>query len=348
MISPREGARQLALARARQLDAAAAPQHQQRVLVGSRRPWCGRLRWRQSGPDSSPAASSRACCSTAWVSAAKPTTNGRGVLALTCARISGVRVSSSVERLAALLDLLLGARQRPIVGHRGGADEDRGARQLALHRGMHLLAALDIDAAHAGRSRRAHTGPLTSTTSAPASLHRLRDREAHLAGAAVAHEAHRVDALARRAGGDQHAPPLQRAPYGAAAARSCATISSGSSMRPGPVLAAGLIAHRRAEHAHAAAREQLRRSPGWRRCSTSDDSSPAPPRSARRSPGTACSADRRRDRAPGARGNRRSRARSAPARPSARARCGPSPPRRRRPTARCAPAGPRAPGTWSA
>ena len=124
------------------------PQHQQRVVVAVEglgvADFVGRDQSRFLA-----SSLARACCSTELVSAANPTTNGRGALALTCARMSVVRVSSSADRLAGLLDLLRRAGTRPVIGHGRGADEDRGSGQFALHGCVHLLGAFDIDTPYA-------------------------------------------------------------------------------------------------------------------------------------------------------------------------------------------------------
>ena len=89
---------------------------------------------------------------------------------------------------------------------------------------------------------------------------RLRDREAHLPGAAVADEAHRVDALARRARGDEHAPPGERAAV-RAAARRAARRDPGLEHAARAALPAGLVALPGTENVHAALRRASRRWP---------------------------------------------------------------------------------------
>ncbi len=96
-----------------------------------------------------------------------------------------------------------------------------------------MSAALSTSTApHAGgrgqRDRAGHQHDLSAR-----SLRRLCDSEAHLAGASVADETHRVDALAGGTGGDEHALAHQRA-SGAVSSATRSMISSGSSMRPSP------------------------------------------------------------------------------------------------------------------
>ncbi len=119
----------------------------------NRTPWCARLRWPRSDPGSWPAA---------WrARAARPTWSRRRIrprtaaarCALTCDRISVVRVISSASVSLVFLIFCSAQAHRPVVGHRGGADEDRGAGQLALHGGVHLFAAFHIDPMHTGRRR---------------------------------------------------------------------------------------------------------------------------------------------------------------------------------------------------
>ena len=115
-----------------------------------------------------------------------------------------------VQRRRLLLDLLPGGLLRAIVGHRGGADVDvrlRGARQRRL---VHLGRGLDVDAFHAWWRRDLHR-PGNQRYPGTSLGRGLCHSEAHLAGAAVADEPHRIDGLARRACRHQHAPAGQRA-----------------------------------------------------------------------------------------------------------------------------------------
>ena len=124
------------------------------------------------------------------------------------------------QRVAGLLDLLRRALHRAVVGDGRGRDEDVGAGQVLADGVHHLLGRLHVDASHARRRR---------DVDRSADEHHLGARlarglghgETHLAGAAVGDEAHRIDALARRARGDQHLEPRQRAgrrdPRGASA-----------------------------------------------------------------------------------------------------------------------------------
>ena len=108
--------------------------------------------------------------------------------------------------------------------------------------------------AHPGRRSAALTGPLTSTTSAPASRAACATAKPIFPELRLLTKRTGSIALARRSGGDQHALAGER-PAAAQAARSTRSASSsGSSMRPGPALAAGLVALAGPEDAHAALR----------------------------------------------------------------------------------------------
>ena len=91
---------------------------------------------------------------------------------------------------------------------------------------------LNIDAAHACRHREGGWAADERDDSATACGFGSYGI-AHLAGGEVADEAHRVDALDSRAGGDEH-PATSKAACGAKEASTAAIIFSGSSMRPRP------------------------------------------------------------------------------------------------------------------
>ena len=200
-----------------------------------RRPCRRRLRSRRSGRGSCARACRARAVRRSSVSAANPTTKGRcGPAANARQDVDRACQSRDVERLGAVFLIFCRPVAGPIVRHRRGADEDVRARHFTPAPLQHVGGALHVDAAHAGGVARL-TGPLTSTTSAPAALRGLRHREAHLAAAAIADEAHRIDAFARRPRGDQHAHrPVTAAPPHPAASATCSARSSGSSMRPSP------------------------------------------------------------------------------------------------------------------
>src|SRR5690606_29344839 len=113
-----------------------------------------------------------------------------------------------------------------------GADIDVG-RQRAEHGVVHLRRRSHVAAIHAigrrQRDRAGHQHRLRAATRGGG-----RDREAHLAAAAVADEADRIDVLVGRAGADHHAQADEGLRAHAVPVASAATMSSGSAMRPGP------------------------------------------------------------------------------------------------------------------
>ena len=80
---------------------------------------------------------------------------------------------------------------------------------IASHGFEHLLRALDFDALDAARRRNLHRSADQHDFGA-GFARRLRDRVAHLAGAAIADEPHGIDRLARRSGGDDDLQAVQR------------------------------------------------------------------------------------------------------------------------------------------
>jgi hypothetical protein len=120
--------------------------------------------------------------------------------------MSGVR--RELEREIALaLDLrgrgLLGA----IIRDRRGLDDDRRALEVVEHRLAHLLGGLHGHEDGAGW-RRERRGPCDQDHFGAAAQGCRREPVAHLARRAVRDVAHRIERLARRAGGDQE--PLAR------------------------------------------------------------------------------------------------------------------------------------------
>ena len=75
---------------------------------------------------------------------------------------------------------------------------------------QHLLGAFDIDALDTARRRDLHR-PAHEYDVRTGFARRFGDRVAHLSGAAIADEAHRIDPLARRAGRDDDLQALQHA-----------------------------------------------------------------------------------------------------------------------------------------
>ena len=115
----------------------------------------------------------------------------------------GVRDEIDLHGLAerAALDLVVGDLRRPVVGDRRGHHDDVSVLDRVVERPLELRGALDV-------SRLTPTGgamplgPRIKRDLGTAALRGGRDRGAHLAGAAVADEPHRIDRLVGRTGGD--------------------------------------------------------------------------------------------------------------------------------------------------
>ncbi len=105
---------------------------------------------------------------------------------------------------AVLLDLLLGHRDRPPVGHRRRGDEQLARLRPRQHGLVHLQRAAHVDALDTRRCgqghRSGHERDLRTGLGAGPS-----DRKAHLAARQVGDPAHRVHGLEGGAGGHQHA-----------------------------------------------------------------------------------------------------------------------------------------------
>ena len=116
--------------------------------------------------------------------------------------------------------------------------------ETALHDFEHLLRAFHFDALDAARSRDLHRSAHQHNFGT-GFARRLRDCVAHLAGAAIADEAHGIDGLARRSGGDDDLQAVQRT---RSAARSENLIGDlrGLDHAPDADFAACLLAARRA------------------------------------------------------------------------------------------------------
>src|SRR5690606_5682389 len=119
--------------------------------------------------------------------------------------------------------------RRP-VGHRRGGDVGIGG-QRPEHRFAQLRRAAHVDAAYARRRLQVHGAGDQHGVGAGA-RRGFGDGETHLAAAAVADEAHRVDVLVGRAGAHQDAAAGEEAVH-CECTRAC-TIATGSRMRPGP------------------------------------------------------------------------------------------------------------------
>ena len=110
---------------------------------------------------------------------------------------------------------------------------------------VHLFGALDVDALDTWRCIDRHRAT-DQRDACSGEVRGLCDCEAHLSGAAVADEAYRVDALARRPGGDDDMQALEDARHRDQCDHARSARSSGSSIRPGPNFAAGLVPFARA------------------------------------------------------------------------------------------------------
>ena len=131
-----------------------------------------------------------------------------------------VRHELDGQRLARALDLLIGGGRRAEVGGRGGHDQRVAAGGGLTDYGRHIGCRLDVDALDAV-GRRERDGAADQCDLRAAVTGRLGDGETHLAGRAVAQEAHRVERLVRAAGADNDAAPrkvavgAERLPHGA-------------------------------------------------------------------------------------------------------------------------------------
>ena len=197
--------------------------------------------------------------------------------------------STSVGRLelereavaAGLRDLVVRGRGRAEVGHGRGHQQHVGGGELRARRGLELARrSRPSTHAHAGR-RWSATLAATSVTSAPRRGCLGGQREAHAPRRAVADVAHRVDRLARAAGGHEHAQAVERsrrepAPCRAAPRRGRGS-RRGSARRPdSPLARARRAARVRVARSPRRARAAARGSPGWPGARTCGCSSPAP------------------------------------------------------------------------
>ena len=151
--------------------------------------------------------------STCSVSAAKPITSAGRLPArfATVARMSGFSVSASGGALPPLFLIFCVLRLRDApVGDGGGEDRDVGGQRL-LHRRQHLLRGFHLDDASRRQDRAAPPARSPASRPRPRGRRGRGNRVALLAGGTVADEAHRIDRLMRRAGGDDHALAGERA-----------------------------------------------------------------------------------------------------------------------------------------
>ena len=146
--------------------------------------------------------------------------------------MSAVGSSSTVQRLVALRALGRERLGRPVVGDGGREQRDVERRRArAPRRASPRRSASGSISTPGGACDGEVRGEQDDLRPAPPRL--LGERDAHPARRAVAEEAHRVERLARAAGGDEHAPARERRP-GASSCSTRAAISSGSAMRPTP------------------------------------------------------------------------------------------------------------------
>ena len=125
------------------------------------------------------------------------------------------------------------AARRPVVGDGGGHQHDVGASApRASDLALELGGRLDLDDPATRRPDARVRDDRDDLGATSRSL--VGERRAHAPRAAVAEEAHRVERLARAAGGDEHAPPGEACRAGAAAIAIASAIAAGSAMRPMP------------------------------------------------------------------------------------------------------------------
>ena len=156
---------------------------------------------------------------------------------------------AQIKAVADLLDLKTGGIARPVVGHCRGSDEHLCCGHFGLNRVIHLLRRFHVDAAHARRCAQIHRAADQRHLGAQFTgclCHRI----AHFPGAAIADKPHRIDALARRTGGDQHPMTCQRPLH---RQQGHGRIGQGHRLQHAPLtgLAAGLTADAGAQHLHA-------------------------------------------------------------------------------------------------
>ena len=302
---------------------------------------------RRSGRAPCAASLSRAYGSRSSVSAAKPTTSARTARharRLRPARRACAPAAAVRRRRRDLLDLRVAAPARACSRRPRRRRCRRPAGNAASTASRICAARRTSMRAHAGGRGQMRPGPATSVDLGAHRRGRGGDREAHLAAAAVAEEAHRIEVLEGRAGADQHP------------ARRRARAARASAQRGDDFAAARACGRRRLRRrpggpspgpstCDAARAQQSRRSPASPGAPTSRGSSPAHSdqrrlgRQAQRGEQVVGEAVREpRDECSALAGATRC------AWPSARVRYGPSPLRRPRPTARCAPARRSAPG----
>src|SRR5690606_33327561 len=119
-----------------------------------------------------------------------------------------------------------------------------------LHGAQHLLCAFDFDALDPGWRRNLHRAAHENDVGSRFARG-LCDREPHLSRAAIADEAHRIDALARGACSDDDFQALQDA-RPASNGEDLLGNACGFDHAPDTHFAAGLLAGIRSEETHAA------------------------------------------------------------------------------------------------
>jgi len=110
--------------------------------------------------------------------------------------------------LRAALELLIGDLRRPKIRDRRRHHDDIGVLDRVVERPAELRGALDVRGLHADRwSHATRTEDQPYVRTAP--LSGRRDRRAHLTGAAIADEPHRIDRFVRRPRGDDDLDPCE-------------------------------------------------------------------------------------------------------------------------------------------
>ena len=175
----------------------------------------------------------RPAASRSHVSAANPTRIRSPLRSPSSREDVGGRLQMQLRDAGFLLELAVGRGLRPEVGDGGGHHDDVGVGGAATGPPAHLLGGADADRRRRRAAAATVPGPRTRRTSAPRASGLRGDRDAHLAGRAVADEAHGIDRFLGRAGGDHDPAPGERAASPTAPAIAW-KISSGSAMRPRP------------------------------------------------------------------------------------------------------------------
>ena len=213
-------------------------------------------------------------------SAAKPTSVWPGRARPPTARPARPSVGSSASARPSrplLVILSVDRLARPEVGDRRGHQQHVALGEgVARGRLEQLGGGLDLDDPHAGgRGQRHVGGDQGHLRAAPGGLG--GQREAHAARRAVADVAHGVDRLARAAGGDEHAQPVQRRRAALPSRPSTAARMRGGLGQPpdAPLAPRGEPAGAGLDDRGAARAQQRRGWPAWPGARTCGCSSPA-------------------------------------------------------------------------